>query len=188
MAYLSDAELCELNFKHIGGNVKISRDARIYESEKMSIGANVRIDDFCVVSGKVIIGDFCHITPMCLVAGGEPGVELCDYVTLAYGVKVFSQSDDYSGETMTNSLIANKFKSEIYSKVIIESHSIVGANSVIMPGVILGEGVAVGAASLVVDSLPSWGIYTGSPARIYKKRSKNLLALVEQHKQEFGEK
>lgn len=42
---------------------------------------------------------------MCLIAGGTQGVYLDDYVPLAYGVKIFSQSDDYSGQSMCNSLI-----------------------------------------------------------------------------------
>lgn len=49
---------------------------------------------------------------MCLVAGGEPGIIMSDFVTLAYGVKVFSQSDDYSGKSLVNSNIPKKFKHE----------------------------------------------------------------------------
>ena len=74
---------------------------------------------------------------MCLVAGGIPCVVMGDFVTLAYGTKVFAQSDDYSGRSMVNSLIPKKFKNEYLARVEIEKHSIVGANSTIMPGVTL---------------------------------------------------
>ena len=186
MPYLTEEELHQLSFKSLGGNVKISRDARIYEPNKMSIGSNVRIDDFCVISGRVEIGSYSHITPMCLIAGGEPGVFLDKYVTLAYGVKIFSQSDDYSGETMTNSLLPKKYKNEYFDPVYIRTHTILGANTVVMPGVDIGEGVAVGASSLVIDSLMPWGIYVGAPARLLKERSKNLLGLAIKHKEEVG--
>ncbi|MCY1456182.1 dTDP-4-amino-4,6-dideoxy-D-glucose acyltransferase [compost metagenome] len=114
---------------------------------------------------------------MCLIAGGEPGVFLSDFCTLAYGVKVFSQSDDYSGETLTNSLIPKKYKSEKFSSVNLEKHVIVGAGSIIFPGVTLAEGCSVGAMSLVNKSTQPWGIYVGNPARRLKDRKKDLLDL-----------
>lgn len=188
MPYLNVEELRQFNFKSLGENVKISRDCRIYDSERIHIGSNVRIDDFCVVSGNVTIGSFTHVTPMCLLAGGSPGIILENYVTLAYGVKIFSQSDDYSGETLTNSLIPKKFKDETFSSVIVRTLSILGANSVVMPGVEIGEGVAIGASSLVTTSLPAWGIYAGSPVRLLRQRSRNMLSLLNQHREEVGAK
>ena len=70
MAYLSQQELKSMNFKSIGKNVKISNKASIYNNNKIEIGDNSRIDDFCVVSGKTKIGRNVHIAPHCLVAGG----------------------------------------------------------------------------------------------------------------------
>ncbi len=108
MAYLDEAQLSQMGFKKLGKEVKISDKASIYNAELIELGDYTRIDDFCVISGRIIFGNYNHVTPMCLVAGGEPGVEFSDFCTLAYGVKVFAQSDDYSGETMTNSLIPKK--------------------------------------------------------------------------------
>ena len=51
-----------------------------------------------------------------------------------------------------------------------------GSGSVILPGVSLGEGVALGAMSLVNKSLEAWGIYAGQPAVWLKNRDKGLLA------------
>lgn len=177
MSYYSDKELEKLGFKHIGKNVKISDKASIYNHEKIEIGDNSRIDDFCVISGKIKIGRNVHITPTCLVAGGEEGVVFEDFTTIAYGVQVFTQSDDYSGSTMCNSTIPKKYKNEYFKQVILKKHSIVGANSVIMPGVILAEGTSIGAMSLVVKSTQSWGIYIGSPVKRLKDRKKDLLKL-----------
>lgn len=87
MAYYTDEELKNFGFKFVGKNVKISDKASIYNFDQISIGDNSRIDDFCVISGKVKIGRNVHITPMCLIAGGEKGVICDDFVTLAYGVK-----------------------------------------------------------------------------------------------------
>ena len=72
MAYLSEEQLNAMGFKNLGINVKISDKASIYNCEQITIGDHSRIDDFCVISGKVTIGQYCHITPMCLLAGGIP--------------------------------------------------------------------------------------------------------------------
>ncbi|MEZ9245986.1 acyltransferase [Vibrio lentus] len=177
MAYLSIKEIDDIGFKSLGNNVKISDKAIIYNPEDISIGNHCRIDDLCLLSGNITIGDFCHITPMCLLAGGKPGIYIGDFCTLAYGVKIFSQSDDYSGNSLVNSIIPKKYKSEIYEKVVISNQVVIGTNATIMPGVSIGNGVSVGASSLVLTDLIPWSIYVGSPARKIKDRSKKIIEL-----------
>ncbi|MCH8544052.1 MAG: acyltransferase [Alcanivorax sp.] len=179
MAYLSRHDLLAMGFHYLGKDVKVSDKASIYSPETISLGDFSRIDDFCVVSGKVSIGRYCHITPMCLVSGGVPGVFLSDFCTLAYGVKVFAQSDDYSGETMVNSLVPPRFKNEYLAEVVLERQVIVGAGSTIFPGVTIKEGCAIGAMSLVRRSTLPWGIYGGVPARRIKDRMRGILSLEE---------
>jgi acetyltransferase-like isoleucine patch superfamily enzyme len=186
MAYLNEKDLRSVGFRHIGRNVKISDKASIYNPELMEIGDNSRIDDFCVVSGRIVVGHYCHITPMCLVAGGAPGIFFSDFCTLAYGVKVFSQSDDYSGHTLANSLIPKKYKEETYKKVSVGRHVIIGAGSIVFPGVDVGEGCAIGAMSLVNRSTEPWGIYLGIPVRRVKARKRDLLELEKRFLEEIG--
>lgn len=181
MAYYTDNQLKKLGFKYIGKNVKVSDKASIYNHEQISIDDNSRIDDFCVVSGKIKIGKNVHITPMCLVAGGEKGIIFEDFTTIAYGVQIFTQSDDYSGKTMTNSTIPKKYKNEYKKKVILKKYSIIGAGSIIMPGVTLKKGTAVGAMSLVIKNTKSWSTYIGTPAKKIKNRTKDLLELEKQY-------
>ncbi|WP_227370546.1 acyltransferase [Halomonas sp. M20] len=184
MAYLTQEALEALGFKKLGKNVKISDKASIYDHDRIEIDDNSRIDDFCVISGRVSIGKFCHISPQCLVAGGELGVFLADFCGLAYGVKVFSQSDDYSGATLVSSLVDKKYKNEFFSAVVLERHVIVGAGSIILPGVEVKEGGSIGAMTLVNKSTDPWGIYFGSPARRIKDRKKDMLELEKQFLQE----
>lgn len=180
MAYLNREQLIRLGLKRIGLHVKISDKASIYDCGHIEIGDYSRIDDFCVISGKVKIGRYCHITPMCLVAGGAPGITFSDFTTIAYGVKIFAQSDDYSGGSLTNSLIPKKYKNEIFEPVVLGRQVIVGSNSIVMPGVHIGEGCSVGAMSLVNKSTDPWGIYFGVPAKRMKERKKNILELEKQ--------
>ena len=185
MAYYTPEALEKMHFKFIGKNVKISDKASIYNCDQIEIGDNSRIDDFCVISGKIKIGKNVHITPMCLVAGGEKGIIFEDFTTIAYGVKIFTQSDDYSGKTMTNSTIPTKFKNEFKKEIVIQKYSIVGAGSSILPGVVLAEGTSVGAMSLIRSNTESWSIYVGSPAKRLKNRCKDLLALEKQYLNEL---
>ena len=180
MAYYTRDQLLSLGLKSVGENVKISDKASIYDAERISIGSNVRIDDFCIISGRVEIGDYVLICPYTLVAGGEKGVFLEDFSCLSYHVKVFSQSDDYLGETMTNSMVPKKHKDEIKKAVTIGRHVIVGTGSTVFPGVEVRTGCSVGAMTLVNSSTEPWGVYVGIPARRVKERKKGLLELEKQ--------
>ncbi|WP_201526073.1 acyltransferase [Psychrobacter frigidicola] len=186
MTYLTSIQLEKKGFKSLGKNVRISDKASIYNADQIEIGDNSRIDDFCVVSGRVKIGAFCQIAPMCLIAGGEEGVYLGDFSGLSYGVKVFSQSDDYSGETMVSSFVPSKYKNEKKEKVVIERQVIIGAGSMIMPGVNLAEGSSVGAMSLINKDTSPWGIYVGIPAKRVKERKKDLLILEKKFLEEIN--
>lgn len=181
MAYYTYEEMGKMGFKFLGKNIKISNKASIYDCEKIEIDDNSRIDDFCVISGKIKIGKNVHITPQCLVAGGEKGIVFEDYTTISYGVQVFTQTDDYSGKTMTNSTIPKKYKHEHKKEVLLKKFTIVGAGSTIMPGVVLEEGTSIGAKSLVLKSTKPWGIYVGIPARRIKDKSKDLLELYQEY-------
>jgi UDP-3-O-[3-hydroxymyristoyl] glucosamine N-acyltransferase len=76
MAYYSETQLREMNFKSLGVNVKISDKASLYDCHNIALGDNSRVDDYCVISGNVVIKSYCHITPMCLIVVGELGILL----------------------------------------------------------------------------------------------------------------
>lgn len=177
MGYLTQDALEAMGFAQLGKNVKISEKASIYEPEKMEIGDYSRIDDFCVVSGRVVMGRNVYVGPFTLIAGGLPGITLQDFTTLAYHVQVFSQSDDYSGLTMTNPTVPAKYKSEIKKPVFIGRHSIVGSGGIVGPGVSLAEGTSIGAGAVILSSTEPWTIYVGTPARKLRERARDLLQL-----------
>lgn len=181
MAFLNEQQLEQMGFKHLGTNVRISDKASIYNPDQIEIGDHSRIDDFCVISGKVIIGRNVHIAVFCNVAGGEKGVTFEDFSGLAYGCHVFTQSDDYSGRTLTNPTVPGKYKREIKKSIVIGRHSIVGTNSLIFPGVTLAEGTSVGALSMVTKSTEEWSVYFGNPAKRIKARRRDLLELEKEY-------
>ena len=180
MAYLTQEELEKVGFKKLGKDVLISDKSSIYNPESIEIGNYARIDDFCVISGKVSIGRNVHITIFCNIAGGSKGVYIGDFSTLAYGCHVISQTDDYLGYTMTNSTIPERYKNETKKPVHIGDHCIIGTNSLVMPGVTLAEGTSVGAMSMITKSTDEWTVYVGVPAKKLKNRSRDLLELAKQ--------
>ncbi len=178
MSYFSDVELKGFGFKSLGNDVRISTKASVYDCSKISIEDNVRIDDFCLLSGSLKIGRFTHLAPYCMLAGGLKGICIGSYVTLAYGVKIFSETDDYSGASAVGSLMPENLKKVGRKTTEIGSISLLGTNSIVLPGCNLGEGVALGAATLVTKELDSWWIYIGSPAKAYKPREQKVKKLV----------
>lgn len=87
MSYLNLNQLKKKKFKKIGKNVKISSKASFYDCGEIEIGDNSRIDDYCLVSGRVFIGKNCHIAAFCNLAGGEKGIFIDDFAGVAMIVK-----------------------------------------------------------------------------------------------------
>jgi galactoside O-acetyltransferase len=181
MAYLSPEQLAEVGFKKIGTNVRISTRAAIYNADQVELGDHARIDDFCLLSGKVILGRNVHIAVFCNLGGGSEGVLVDDFAGISYGSQVFSQSDDYTGRALTGPTVPLRFRAETKQAVHIGRHCIVGAHCVILPGITLAEGTAVGAMSLVTRSTTSWSIYRGIPARRVGERRRDMLELERQY-------
>jgi len=176
MAFLERDELKKMGFAKLGRNVFISDKASIYNAKNISIGNNVRIDDFCVISageGGVELGNYIHIAVFSSLIGAGK-ITMNDYSCISSRVSVYSSNDDYSGKAMTNSMVPDKFKSVIHKKVFLDKHVIVGSGSIILPGAILEEGVAVGALSLVNKKCDAFGIYAGNPLRRIKSRKQDL--------------
>lgn len=176
-SFYSDEELRQIGFKCVGENVLISKKISIYSAEKISIGNNVRIDDFCILSGRISLGNNIHISAYTSMFAGEKGIYISDYATISSGVVIYAKSDDYSGEYMTNPMIPEEYTNVAEGQVTIEKHVIIGTRCVVLPNVKIGVGVAVGAMSLVNKDLAEWGMYIGIPCRFLRERSKRLLEL-----------
>jgi len=177
MAYLSQQDLRSLGFKRLGIGVQLSDKASIYGAARIEIGDNTRIDDFCVLSageGGISIGRHVHVAVYTSLIGAGR-IEIQDFANLSSRVSVYSSNDDYSGEHMTNPTVPAEYTHVTKLPVIIGSHVIVGSGSVILPGVTLHAGAAVGALSLVRSDCDGFGIYAGVPAKRIGDRKRGLL-------------
>jgi len=183
MAYLNSNEMASLGLKSYGQDVKISEWARLYNPANIIIGNNVRIDDFCILSagdGGIELGSHIHIGAYSSIIG-KSLVSIGEYCNISSRVSIYSSSDDYSGEFLTSPVVDDSFKNVKHAPVLISSHCIIGAGTVILPGSHLDFGVAVGALSFINGNLQSFNIYAGSPAKLIKPRSRNFLTLVPSH-------
>ena len=168
-----------MGFASIGQNVVISDRASFYNCAHIAIGNNVRVDDFCVLSagvGGITLGNYIHIAVYSSLIGGGR-ITLSDFCNIASRVAIYSSNDDYSGSFMSNPMVATQYTNVTNADVFLGRHVIVGSGSVILPGIRLEDGSAIGALSLVKDDCKSFGIYAGAPAKFIKERKQDLLAL-----------
>lgn len=177
-SFLSINELTDIGFKSFGENVFISRYARFYSPHKMSLGSNVRIDDFCILSGEISIHSYVHISAHCSLFGSR-GISIGNYSGLSPYCVIFSETDDFSGEFMINPLVPDHLRKVKGSRINIEEHCQIGASTTVLPVKIISQGAVVGAQSLVNIDLDPWTIYAGVPVRKIKERKRDLLKLVE---------
>lgn len=114
------------------------------------------------VSGKVTIGKDVWISFAvsggCYIQGVN-GIEIGDYTIFAPGVKIISANHNPS----------NLKKWELSEPVRIGEKCWIGANSVILSGVQLGDNVIVGAGAIVTKSFPSNSVIGGNPARLIRQ-------------------
>jgi galactoside O-acetyltransferase len=179
MSFHTAQELAGLGLAAYGEDVKISTKASIHNAQNIRIGHHVRIDDFCVLSageGGILIGNFIHVGVFSSLIGAGK-ITLHDFCNLSSRTSIYSSNDDYSGVHMTNPTIPAEFTGVTHAPVAIGRHAIVGAGSVLLPGVVLEEGAAVGALSLVTRNCEAFGIYAGCPARQIGNRRRDLLDL-----------
>jgi len=179
-SFFTQQELKKIEFKHIGNNCLISNRASLYSPEKIEIGDNVRIDDYCILSGSIRIGSYVHISAYTALYG-KYGIIIEDFVTISARVLLFSQNDDYSGRFMTNPMIPSNYTKVEGGEIILMKHSIVGAGSIILPKVTFHEGSCLGAMSLAKNDLQEWKIYAGIPAKYLRDRYR----AIQIHEQNF---
>jgi acetyltransferase-like isoleucine patch superfamily enzyme len=184
--YYSEEELKKIGFIRVGKDVFISRKANIYGANKMSLGNNIRIDDNVILAGKIEFGSHIHIGAMSYISAGDDGIFFEDITGVSPFVYITTTSDDYSGKSMFSPVIPERYKKENHGQIIIRKYSIIGAHSMIMPGVELREGTSVGAMSFVRKSSKAWSIYFGCPAKQIGVREKDIVKLSEEFLLEYN--
>lgn len=177
-SHYTQEELSSMGFRSIGENCIISRKTSFYGIGGISIGNNVRIDDFCILSGDIKLGDNIHISAY-VVLYGSKGIEFENNTGISARSTIYSAMDDFSGDYCIGPMNPEGTTNVTGGKVTVKSFSQIGAHVLIFPNLTIGEGCVVGACSMVRNDLDPWGIYYGIPAKRQKERHKGLLSFFD---------
>lgn len=187
MTWLTTEQIELLGFASVGKSVLLSDKSSYHNCPNISIGNYTRIDDFCVLSagvGGIFIGRNVHIAVYSLLMGAGK-ITLCDFSNISSRVAIYSSNDDYTGASMTNPTIPVDFTNFQHADVTIGRHSMIGSGSIILPGVTLETGVAIGALSLVKKDCKEFGLYAGIPSIRVAERKTGVLKLEKDFLQQF---
>lgn len=178
MAFLDKFGLHCLGLKSYGTNVLISDKCSIYGTD-IEIGNNVRVDDFCILSGKITLGNNIHIGAYSALYG-KFGIVMEDYTGLSPRCTIFSASDDFSGNFLISPMNPEKYTNVTGGEVRLEKFVQIGAGTIIMPDLTILEGTAIGAMSFVKQNIGRFEIWAGNPLRFIKYRKMELIELARQ--------
>ena len=160
--------------------VKTFEYTKIIGLENIEFGRDVIIDDFVLIYAKkkIRIGNNVHIACFTSITGGEE-FEMDDFSGISQGCRLLTGTEDFKDWGFGNPTIAEKYRNVRRAPIRIGRFSIVGANSIVLPGVSIGEGAMVGACSVVSKDLEPWGIYVGNK----KVSERNRTAVLKTYEQ-----
>lgn len=155
--------------------VKTFEFTKIVGIENIDFGENIIIDDFTLIyaTAPMKIGNYVHIASFASITGGAALI-IEDFVAISQGCRILTGTDDFVEWGFGNSTIDEKYRNTKRKPVKIGKFSIIGANSVVLPGITIGEGATVGAGSVVTKDLEPWGVYIGNE-RIKERNKKAVL-------------
>ncbi|RYE23298.1 MAG: acyltransferase [Sphingobacteriaceae bacterium] len=157
-------------------NITLGKDADVHESSSVNnviLGEQVKISKHCSVFGSATcilqIGSNTYVGPNSFIQGYKANVTIGERVSIAQNVNIMSNSGPNASPAMQK-----YFPIEI-AEVIIENDCWIGANSIIMPGVMLGEFCVVAANSFVNSSFEPFSVIGGNPARLLRKLDESVI-------------
>ncbi len=178
---LSEEEIREIGFGSVGKEVRITRHALFFNPAKIEIGNRVRIDAFAILSAGeegISIGNNVHIAAGAILNGTGGKIVMSDFSGVAPYVCLWTSSELYSQPTLTNPTLPERFRNQKKGPIYVGRHVSIGTSSVILPGVCLADGAAVGALSLVHRNVGKAEVVMGIPARCVALRPLEQLEQV----------
>lgn len=167
--------------------VKTFEYTKIVGIDNITFGHDIIIDDFVFIyaTTPMRFGNYVHIACFASIIGGAELV-VDDFVAISHGARLLTSTDDFKDWGFGNSTVPSRFRNVTRKPIHIGRFCIVGANSVILPGVTIGEGAMVGANSVVTRDLLPWGVYIGNK-RISERNREAVLSNHQQFLQECSE-
>lgn len=168
-----------MDFARIGEDVYVASQVVWKRPHFAYLGSHIAIDDYFYCTTRIFIENNVHIGPHVSIIGGEKStLYVGQFCTISAGARIICKSDSFDGSGLvTTPGVPDEFKNKILGdKVVMYDFSAVGTNAILMPDVVLAEGVVVGANSLVNKPIDEpWTIWVGSPARKLKDRPREKM-------------
>lgn len=136
-----------------------------------NIPESTRVWQFVVILKNAVIGKNCNICSHCFI---ENDVKIGDNVTVKSGVSLWDgitieeNVQIGPGVTFTNDKYPRAKKEFILQRTTVKRGASIGAASVILGGVTIGENSMIGAGSLVTKNIPDNELWYGRPAKFIK--------------------
>ena len=166
----------------VGRNVAVNRSVVFYSPRNIHIGDDVRIDGFSILSAGadgLIIDEHVHISAYCFLVGAGGKIHLQAFSGVASRSTLYTATDDFRDGYLTGPTIPGKYRNVRSGAITLGRHGLIGAGSIVLPGVTIGEGAAVGALSLVRKDVPPFAIVAGNPLRTLGNRNEERLRQLE---------
>lgn len=166
----------------IGTNVKIFGRLKIYGKGRIEIGNNSIIrsgissnplgGNNCVIfstgsSGIILIGNSVGISNCCIRSNVSVTIE--DNVLIGGDCQIYDNDMHSVFYEYRMQSIDTNIKS---LPILIKKGAWIGAHSIILKGVTIGERSVIGAGSVVTKSIPSGELWAGNPAKFIRKITK----------------
>ena len=126
---------------------KLGRKVHPYPTCKITMPWKLEMGEFSCLGDNVI----------CYNIGG---VKIGNNSTVSQYCHICSSGHDYTKPNMP----------QTFAQVVIEDQGWVCANAFLAPGVTVGQGAVVAAASVVVKDVEAWTVVGGNPAKYIKRR------------------
>jgi maltose O-acetyltransferase len=132
-------------FKYAGKNIKVGQGVSFGSGINIEIGDYSSLNRDCWISNDTVIGNDVMMGPEIIILSGSHNFERIDIPMREQG-------------------------SPPKKPVCIGDDVWIGTRSIILPGVIVGSHSIIGAGSVVTKSVPDWAIVAGNPAKLIRYR------------------
>jgi acetyltransferase-like isoleucine patch superfamily enzyme len=150
----------------IGGSCIIGFNLKMNNGTKGNpIGCFERCTIFVDKGAKLIIGDNVGLSQTALVC--HIGISIGNNVKIGGGVCIYD-TDFHALDANLRANASTDFESKDKKPVILEDNVFIGAHSLILKGLTIGENSIIGAGSVVTKSVPANQIWAGNPAKFIR--------------------
>lgn len=142
---------------------------KLSDVKSLNIGENTCIWQYVVILEKAKIGSNCNINCHCFI---ENDVIIGNNVTVKSGVYIWDgiriEDNVFIGPNVTfvnDKYPKSKHYPEKFQNTVIEKGASIGAGTVVLGGVTIGENSLIGAGSVVTKNIPAKTLWYGNPAK-----------------------